>query len=283
MSNVLKQFLIQTGATRAYFSYQMRRHQRLGLKKGIYILSFDLDYEKDVLSIPAILKILSKHGIPASFACIGKWIEKHPAIHKEILAKGHEILNHTYSHPDNEELNPKQFFHTLSREEKKKEIAQFHAVCRELLHYKPIGFRTPHFGRQHTKEVYTLLKELDYRYSSSVSAHHAPQYGLPYRVDEIMEIPLSCSSLHPRCVFDSWSSRTSPNPNFKTNKAFLEEFAYLLDITKKRRAFMTQYFDPWHVVENNLLARMCELLVGRELEVMTYQQFVGKKRERGNE
>ena len=76
MDNSLKQFLIRTGAARAYYSFQMRKHRRLGMKKGVYLLSFDLDYEKDVRSLPAVLKALSRYGVPASFACIGQRIQK---------------------------------------------------------------------------------------------------------------------------------------------------------------------------------------------------------------
>ena len=96
-----------------------------------------------------------------------------------------------------------------------------------------------------------------------------------------MELPLGCSSLHPRCVFDSWSSRTSPNPNFKTDEEFLTEFSYLLDITEKEKAFTTHYFDPWHMVKHGLLSRMGKLLKDKDLELMTYRQFLGNKRKKG--
>ncbi|MDT7828600.1 polysaccharide deacetylase family protein [Pricia sp. S334] len=47
---------------------------------------------------PRVLKLLKKHGATATFFCIGKQIERHPEILKQILEEGHSIGNHTYSH-----------------------------------------------------------------------------------------------------------------------------------------------------------------------------------------
>ncbi|OGF67501.1 MAG: hypothetical protein A2Y62_16420 [Candidatus Fischerbacteria bacterium RBG_13_37_8] len=46
-----------------------------------------------------ILEILRKHSIKATFFITGIFIEKYPDIVKEINRDGHEIGNHTYSHP----------------------------------------------------------------------------------------------------------------------------------------------------------------------------------------
>ncbi len=47
---------------------------------------------------PEILKILKKHNQKAIFFCIGKNIEKYPEIAKQIIAEGHTIGNHSFSH-----------------------------------------------------------------------------------------------------------------------------------------------------------------------------------------
>lgn len=79
-------------------------------KKVCFSLSFDCDYTKDIMSLPALLDILSSYSFKASFACIGKFIEKYPKEHIRIITEGHEIINHTYAHPNNEELNPNLIF-----------------------------------------------------------------------------------------------------------------------------------------------------------------------------
>lgn len=50
------------------------------------------DFTNDVLAI------LKKHDAKATFFCIGKHIETHPELLKNIINNGHTIGNHTYSH-----------------------------------------------------------------------------------------------------------------------------------------------------------------------------------------
>ena len=47
---------------------------------------------------PQILKLLSRYDAKATFFCIGKQVAQHPDIVKEIIAEGHTLGNHTYSH-----------------------------------------------------------------------------------------------------------------------------------------------------------------------------------------
>ncbi len=47
---------------------------------------------------PKALDLLKKYNAKATFFCIGQEVEKHPEILKRILAEGHLVGNHTYSH-----------------------------------------------------------------------------------------------------------------------------------------------------------------------------------------
>lgn len=47
---------------------------------------------------PKFLDLLKENDIKATFFCIGKQIEKHPETFQRIIAEGHTIGNHTYSH-----------------------------------------------------------------------------------------------------------------------------------------------------------------------------------------
>ena len=47
---------------------------------------------------PQILALLKKHNARATFFCIGKNIAENPQLFREILAHGHTVGNHTYSH-----------------------------------------------------------------------------------------------------------------------------------------------------------------------------------------
>ena len=45
-----------------------------------------------------ILEQLAKYGAKATFFCLGKNAEMHPELFQRIVAEGHRIGNHTYSH-----------------------------------------------------------------------------------------------------------------------------------------------------------------------------------------
>ncbi|MBT9186662.1 polysaccharide deacetylase family protein [Zobellia russellii] len=77
---------------------------------------------------PKVLDLLEKYNAKATFFCIGEQIEKHPEILKKIIAQGHTIGNHTYSHANtfgffpldkvmNELTRTKKAVHTLTGKE----------------------------------------------------------------------------------------------------------------------------------------------------------------------
>ena len=47
---------------------------------------------------PKVLALLKQHGAKATFFCIGQQLLKHPHILAEIIADGHSVGNHTYTH-----------------------------------------------------------------------------------------------------------------------------------------------------------------------------------------
>jgi len=48
-----------------------------------------------------VLAILKEYEAKATFFCIGKNIEKHPDLFKQIVTEGHVVGNHSYSHSKN--------------------------------------------------------------------------------------------------------------------------------------------------------------------------------------
>ncbi|CAD7808159.1 Peptidoglycan-N-acetylglucosamine deacetylase [Chryseobacterium aquaeductus] len=50
---------------------------------------------------PKFLDLLQEKNIKAIFFCIGKQIEKYPETFRRIIAEGHKIGNHTFSHSNN--------------------------------------------------------------------------------------------------------------------------------------------------------------------------------------
>lgn len=46
-----------------------------------------------------LLDVLAKHGLKATFFVIGNYVRQRPDIVRRIVAEGHEVGNHTYTHP----------------------------------------------------------------------------------------------------------------------------------------------------------------------------------------
>ncbi|HSS14591.1 MAG TPA: polysaccharide deacetylase family protein, partial [Rhizomicrobium sp.] len=76
-------------------SYVIRK---VGAVPGKLALTFDDGPDPDWT--PAILDILKQKKVPATFFMIGSNMEAHPGLVQRVLAEGHEIGNHTYTHPN---------------------------------------------------------------------------------------------------------------------------------------------------------------------------------------
>lgn len=69
----------------------------------VLAISFDASWGADK-TIP-ILDILDEHGVKTTFFLVGGWVDKYPDMVREIFARGHEIGNHSDSHPHMSKLS----------------------------------------------------------------------------------------------------------------------------------------------------------------------------------
>jgi len=58
---------------------------------------------------PWVLDQLRRHHARATFFCLGKNVEQHPDIFEQILAEGHAVGNHTYSHRKGWEMDIRRY------------------------------------------------------------------------------------------------------------------------------------------------------------------------------
>lgn len=97
-------------------------------------IALTFDDGPNTMNTPALLEILRKHEIPATFFLVGKHIRDNHHLAKEIVQNGHEIANHTFTHP----LMPR-----LSDEKILQEIAQTDELLRNLNGVVPKFLRPP--------------------------------------------------------------------------------------------------------------------------------------------
>lgn len=64
------------------------------------VVALTFDDGSDGTNINKILDILSANNVKATFFLTGSGAKKHPSWIKNISAKGHQLGNHSYSHPD---------------------------------------------------------------------------------------------------------------------------------------------------------------------------------------
>ena len=262
-----------------FFFHRFYQKQINLFKKAILLLSFDIDFKEDVKAIPKLIEELSQYDIKAGFACVGHWVKKFPSSHKLIVEAGHEIINHSNTHPNNEQTNPNQFFNQLLISEIKKEIKEADKIIKDYLETSPSGFRTPHFGHLNTNKIYPVLKELGYRYSSSTLAIRSDSFGAPFIHPEgIWELPVTTCPYHPHSVFDTWHSLREKGGWHKKRDSFLKTFDKILNFAVEKRIFINIYFDPKDMVENRYSKGWLNILTQykNDLMILTGAKIVEK-------
>ena len=81
-----------------------------------------------------LLNTLKQEGVPATFFIVGKMAVRHPQIVQEIARLGHEVANHTFSHPNLARLDAKAVLN---------ELAQTRTVIQRLTGQDTVLYRPP--------------------------------------------------------------------------------------------------------------------------------------------
>lgn len=249
-------------------------------------ISFDCDFPRDIKSIPKVLELLKRHDVFASFACVGQWIRRFPDEHRLIVDAGCEMVNHTETHPNlfhpeydyacGEGLS-KERFNEISFERRQEEIFRGHETFIEVLGIEPSGFRAPHFGALHKEDVYPLLGQLSYSYSSSTVASSSPSCGLPYlTTGSIWEFPLSPCPRHPFGVFDSWHALGKHGASHSAPGDLSHLFKELCENVLRTGGYANVYFDPYDLLHSGELERILEYVKSTQLEVIGYEKLISK-------
>ncbi len=150
-----------------------RRH-----KNGEHLIALTFDDGPDGGVTEEILDILAKFGIKATFFVIGVNCEKNPEVLKRIAKEGHEIGNHTYSHPSLKNISKKALSDEIDKNE---EIIYSITERSTTLFRPPEGVYTPEIGKVLDERGYTPIlwsvDTEDWRCPSSESIVSAVEKG----------------------------------------------------------------------------------------------------------
>lgn len=126
-----------------------------GLMKELPVYSVGRDDKKIALTIdaawqddktPFILETLEAYNIKATFFLCGFWVNEHPDMVKRIYDAGHEIGNHSMTHPH---------MNKLSKDAIVKELNDFETAVSAIIGKKTTLFRAP-YGEYNDNVVKTL-------------------------------------------------------------------------------------------------------------------------------
>jgi len=112
-------------------------------------VALTFDDGPDAVYTPQVLDMLKKYNVKATFFLIGNRAQKHPEIVKRMVREGHEIGNHTYTHPNLPKILPEHF---------QWQIKEADNIISRQIGYHPRFFRPP-YGAINEEQIKWLASQ----------------------------------------------------------------------------------------------------------------------------
>ncbi len=118
-------------------------------------IALTFDDGPDPQTTPALIELLGKHNIKATFFVTGAKAEKNPAIIKQMANAGHMVANHSYSHP--------WYLNFLFGKALERQILRTKTILEEIIGSEslffrpPMGLTNPHYRRILEKNNMTMV------------------------------------------------------------------------------------------------------------------------------
>jgi len=162
------------------------------------------------VGVPRILRMLERTGVRATFFVPGLTADLHPAMVEAVLAAGHELGHHGYSHVP---------YHRMTDDEQRRDIDRaFASLARAGGGARPDGFRAPWW--ELTNSTPGILSEFGLAWDSSLMDDDHP-YLLDTGESVLAELPV-------HWMLDDWEQYAYlPRPPIGVN---IESPAKVLDL-----------------------------------------------------
>ena len=99
-----------------------------------------------------LMAVLKQEGVPATFFVVGKMAVRYPDIVRDMAREGHEVANHTFTHPNLSHVNAGTLLN---------ELGQTRQVIRRLTGRDTVFFRPP--GGDYTQSMLKATQKAGYR------------------------------------------------------------------------------------------------------------------------
>lgn len=203
---------------------------------------------------PEILKGLQSWQIPSGFAISGKLVASHEEIVRAIIEHGHEIINHTMTHP-----SP---FDKIHGSRLRFEIAAYQGLMEQEFGYRPNAFRAPHLLKKSHPELFAELSRLGMIDTSLVGT-------VPISIDGTIEVPITPHPFARNVAFDSYH-HFRLLPFAASEEGFLRTWKTILE----KYNFANLYLDPIDLMgRENLLERIVTLTHRQSFEFLSLSKI----------
>jgi polysaccharide deacetylase family sporulation protein PdaB len=154
-------------------------------EKKLPIYSVDTEGKKVALTFNAawgsddvdeILTILEENDVKSTFFFCGYWVDRYPDEVRKIYTKGHDIANHSDTHP-----HP----NLLSLEKNKEEIMNVHEKVKELLGYEMKFYRPP-FGEYNNTVIQAAEESGYYPVQWDVDSLDWKKLGVEHEINQVL-------------------------------------------------------------------------------------------------
>jgi peptidoglycan-N-acetylglucosamine deacetylase len=158
----------------------------------VVTLTFDVTFDRG--GGADVLDTLAYYDIPATFAVTGVWAQGNPDLMQRIVAEGHHLMNHTWSHPSFtgeftgslnwEPTNP------LTPEEMMEQLQRTEDLVREQVGVELQPYFRPPYG-DYNEEVLRVMAEAGYTYNIMWTVDTLGWHERP--VDEVVQRALDAA------------------------------------------------------------------------------------------
>ncbi len=137
-------------ATTVYRNIPRNSYTAVNPENDVIALTFDDGPHKTLT--PKLLDVLKSRNVRATFYVLGSLVQTHPDIARRIVAEGHEIANHSWTHP---------YFSRLSREAVQRELRRTEDIIKEVTGVTTKNYRPP-YGAITSSQKQWIYEEFGY-------------------------------------------------------------------------------------------------------------------------
>lgn len=136
------------------------------------------------------LELFAKHNIKATYFVLGWIAERHPNIVKKIVAEGHELASHGYSH---------QLIYKQTPDVFKQETIRSKHLLEDISGVKVNGYRAASYSvTKQSLWALDIISEAGFTYDSSIFPVKHDRYGIP----DAIEIPHKLTTPNGRSIIE---------------------------------------------------------------------------------